>query len=695
MSLAENITLDGCESKCGEVDVPYPFGTSYGCHRRGFKVTCDRTYNPPKLFLGGDSVGLEVLEISIQNRTVRVRAAVWSFAVGNTSDVVMKVIPANLEPYVLSTDRNSLVIVGCGFQATTRTTTTSLQQGTTVFPLCTLNCNTIQDQQKLQPSRCAGVGCCEAAIPTGLTSFNIQFSWWDTNATARLPWMTPNASVLVVEQEWWRDTSNMSAFKILLLSSGHVTGLVIPVVLDWTVGQLSCTMAKTRPEFGCISKNSECVNSTSSAYGYFCRCNDGYDGNPYIPDGCQGSRRKHFPAGVFLAIGIGIGLFLLLLGLAAIFATKRLSIHKAKKMREYFFKKNRGLLLGQLVDKDIAEKMIFSLEELEKATNKFDETRVLGDGGHGTVYKGILSNQRVVAIKKSSRVVVQKEIDEFINEVAILSQINHRNVVKLFGCCLETEVPLLVYEFISNGTLYAHLHVDDPQRSLLWKNRLRIAFEVASSLAYLHSAATTSVVHRDIKTTNILLDDQLIGKISDFGASRGISIDQSVVTTGIKGTHGYLDPEYFYTGCLTEKSDVYSYGVILVELLTRKKPGVYMSPEGISLVAHFIMLLNQDKLSEILDEQVAEEEEDEAKQVAAIAAKCLRLKGQNRPIIRNVEMRLQRLQGSDIDISGVEEHLTELDGPAYLRGNGEAGYNYSSRQYSMEEEFLLSASLER
>jgi len=259
-------------------------------------VTSDRASSPPKLFLCGDSAGLEVLEISVQNRTVRVRATVWSFAVGNMSDGVFNVVPANLEPYVLSANRNSLVILGCGFQATARTTMSS-QQGAAMFPLCMSYC-TVQDQQnKVQPAgQCAGVGCCEAAIPTGLTSFNIQFLWLDKNATARPPWMTPNVSVLVVEQEWWRDT-NTSAFKVWLLSMGHVTGQVIPVMLDWTVGQSSCTAAQTRPEFGCVSKNSECINSTSSAYGYVCRCNDGYDGNPYMPDGCQGSLRKHVTAG--------------------------------------------------------------------------------------------------------------------------------------------------------------------------------------------------------------------------------------------------------------------------------------------------------------------------------------------------------------------------------------------------------------
>lgn len=289
---------------------------------------------------------------------------------------------------------------------------------------------------------------------------------------------------------------------------------------------------------------------------------------------------------------------------------------------------------------------IFTEQELKKATNNYDESLIIGRGGYGTVFKGILSDNKVVAVKKS-KIIDENQIEQFINEVVVLSQINHRNVVKLLGCCLETEVPSLVYEFVSNGTLFDFMHsTKDKENNPTWQTRLRIAAETAGALSYLHSSASIPIIHRDVKSTNILLDDNYTAKVSDFGASRLVPLDQTEIATMVQGTLGYLDPEYMQTHQLTEKSDVYSFGVVLAELLTGDKPISFnRTEENISLAMHFLSCLKQDRIFEAIEVGVMNDDnKNEIMEVAILAARCLRLRGEERPSMKEVAMELEGIR---------------------------------------------------
>uniref|UniRef100_A0A7N0UGY6 non-specific serine/threonine protein kinase n=1 Tax=Kalanchoe fedtschenkoi TaxID=63787 RepID=A0A7N0UGY6_KALFE len=212
----------------------------------------------------------------------------------------------------------------------------------------------------------------------------------------------------------------------------------------------------------------------------------------------------------------------------------------------------------------------FTYQELSDATDRFSSQNVLGEGGFGCVYKGHLPNGRVVAVKQLKVGSGQGE-REFRAEVDIISRIHHRHLVSLVGYCISDRQRLLVYEYIANNTLEHHLHAEGGP-VLDWAHRVKIAIGSARGLAYLHEDCHPRIIHRDIKSANILLDDNFESRVADFGLARLASDTYTHVSTRVMGTFGYMAPEYASSGKLTEKSDVYSFGVVLLELITGRKP---------------------------------------------------------------------------------------------------------------------------
>ncbi|PUZ52193.1 hypothetical protein GQ55_6G250300 [Panicum hallii var. hallii] len=636
---------------CGNVEVPYPYGLDKECAiHEDFHLSCTPVDGVSKLFHGK----MEVTKISVQDDKAWLKTWISRQCYDQSREgMIYNDAWMNLTGtvYVLSANDNRIIVLGCRGLAYMLSDSYAIG--------CVSTCD---DGVPLKNGSCSGTdGCCHVDLPKGVRYYQGYFN--PLYNTTQIWRTTPCNYVSVMESAAFRFSTTYLT-STAFYDKDHAK---IPAVMEWAITRnTTCEEARINTtSYACVSDHSHCIMNDA---GYACNCSSGYKGNPYIVDGCKdidecldnitypcpgickntpGSFTCSCPRGgrmirdvctkdpkfIWTApvVGTSIGLVLLVVAIACACSIQdRRNLHRIKQK---YFRQHGGLLLFQEMKSQQGE-----------ATNRFAEQQVIGHGGHGKVYKGVLKGNVEVAVKRCMTI-DQQHKKEFGKEMLILSQINHRNIVKLLGYCLEVEVPMLVYEFIPNGTLFQLIHGNHSGHISL-DTRVRIPHESAEALDYLHSSASPPIVHGDVKSANILLNGDFTAKVSDFGASILAPSDESQFVTLVQGTCGYLDPEYMQTCQLTDKSDIYSFGVVLLELLTRKKPFNLKGPEqekSLSMV--FLEAMKENKLEDILDDEIKNDENLEfLEEIAELARQCLEMCGVNRPSMKEVADKLGRLR---------------------------------------------------
>ncbi|PIN05426.1 Non-specific serine/threonine protein kinase [Handroanthus impetiginosus] len=464
----------GCPETCGNVTIPYPFGIGLECSANSsFIVICSNDTIPPKPILS--SIKMEALSISILGTAI-VKQLVSPMNCSDKQKTESLEFSLVGSPFTISYGYNSLVNLGCHNTVFLYANKTSIAGG------CLAICN-----YNSTDTTCNGVNCCQTELPPGLQQIQYTYQSILSTNTSFCGYVFP------AYDKWFQeDYKRFKGLQSDLSNPFDKEFGYAPLVLEWEFDVPSYKLSYYACHTYFYASNWYCrkrivyPSHLSSENDYrsqtkYWSCGDGFEGNPYLPEGCIdidecsnstlneckklnyscintiGSFSCDYPVDhkirvkILISIGSGLGALLLLLGSWK--STKAIRKRIKTNRKRKFFKHNGGLLLEQQLsssDNGLHKTKLFSSKELAQATDRYNENRVLGRGGQGTVYKGMLRDGRIVAVKKSKRV-DEGDLEVFINEVVILSQINHRNVVKLLGCCLETEVPLLVYEFIPNG----------------------------------------------------------------------------------------------------------------------------------------------------------------------------------------------------------------------------------------------------
>ncbi|RVW95736.1 Wall-associated receptor kinase 2 [Vitis vinifera] len=580
---------EGCLDKCGDVSIPYPFG---------------------KPSPEGNNV--QVLDISLEGELLILNYV--SHDCYNRSGGLDSLYSygSHLTPgqFNISSTRNKFTMVGCDTYAWFRGQRGEESYRTGCMSLC-------DNITAVRNGSCSGNGCCQTSIPDELSDIRLTLGTF--NNYSEIWEFNPCGYAFIVEESHFTFSSD---------DLKDLKGIEkLPMVFDWAFGKETCQVEDENSQTNYACKGNSSCNKRKTGWGYLCNCSEGYQGNPYLESGCQdinecensilnkcenpetcvntqGNYTCSCPMWyqgdgkidgqrcipnrlqmIHAAMGIGIALLVLLVSSTWLFwALKKRRFIKLKKK---YFQQNGGSELRQLSRQGSTARIkIFTFEELEKATKKYDESNIIGRGGFGTVYKGTLTDGRIVAIKKSKMV--------------------------------------------------------EPKP-------------------------------RDVKSTNILLDAEYNVKVCDFGASRLVPLDQTQLSTAVQGTPGYLDPESMQTNQVTEKSDVYSFGVVLVELLTGKKALFFDRPKE-----QRILTIEQWKPYADL-------------KVAQLAKRCLSIKGEDRPTMKEVvlELEIVRMIGENAEQNPEDNAylLRKSSAHCYL-----GGAELSTATHSMVGNFLLPVS---